>query len=216
MSVCVDGCILSEWMSDAWAAFEWWNICLWCFLTKLDLTQGSKIFETFNGRLTVHISLSDLTMSIIRKDNSFKLIHLNWFLGWTFVLDSSECGNILATRNSADPKVIFVQCMFSQTFSHRGYPALTLTRRLPLQTGLELSVFRFYCAAIRTCILEFLDSSQWYQWCCTSVVSFLRCIGARQVTTPRVAVQFGPRSDPGDSTDSGSSQSSPIALEHAP
>ena len=127
-----------------------------------------------------------------------------------------ECGNILAARNSANPKVIFVQRMFSQTFFHRGYPALTLTRRLPLQTGLELSVFRFYCAAIRTRILEFLDYSQWYQWCCTSVVSFLRCIGAREVATPRVAVPFGPRSDPGDSSDSGSLHSSPIALEHAP
>jgi len=126
MSVCVDGCILSEWMSDAWAAFEWWNICLWCFLTKLDLTQGSKIFETFNGRLTVHISLSDLTMSIIRKDNSFKLIHLNWFLGWTFVLDSLECGNILAARNSADPKVIFVHAPNNPPFGEKNEP----TRRM--------------------------------------------------------------------------------------
>lgn len=121
----------------------------------------------------------------------------------------------MATRSSANPKVIFVQCMFSQTFFHRDYPALTLTRRLPLQTGLELTVFRFHCAAVRTQILQFLDSSQWYQWCCTSVASFLRCIGAREVTTPRVALPFGPRSDPGDLSDSGSSHSSPVALEHA-
>ena len=109
--------------------------------------------------------------------------------------------------------------MFSQTFFHLGFPALTLTRRLPLQTGLELTLFRFYSAAIRTRILEFLDSSQWYRWCCASVVSFLRCISVRQVPTPRVALPFGPISDPGDLSDSGSSissQSSFVASEHAP
>ena len=67
-----------------------------------------------NGKLFMmwfylYISLSALMMSSVWEDKSFKQsCILIWFLGWTFVFETLECGNILAARNSANPKVIFV------------------------------------------------------------------------------------------------------------
>ena len=153
-------------------------------------------------------------MAFVWKDKFFKQpCILTCFMGRTFVFETLECGDILAARISANPKVIFVQVQFFPDFFSRGYPALTLTRRLLLSTDLQLSVFGFYCAATRQVILEFLDSSQWSLWYCLCVVFFLRCIGASQVTTPRIAVQFGPRSDPGAFHSAGATHgSSPGAI----
>jgi hypothetical protein len=67
-----------------------------------------------NGKLFMmwfylYISFSALMMSSVWEDKSFKQsCILIWFLGWTFVFETLECGNILAARNSANPKVIFV------------------------------------------------------------------------------------------------------------
>ena len=48
-------------------------------------------------------------MSSVWKDKSFKQpCILIWFLDWTFVFETLECGDILAARISANPKVIFV------------------------------------------------------------------------------------------------------------
>ena len=73
----------------------------------------------------MHISLFDLMMSIVWKDNSFKQIRLSdlWVerLFWTL-----ECGNILAARNSADPKVIFVHPPNNPPFGEKNEP----TRRM--------------------------------------------------------------------------------------
>ena len=54
---------------------------------------------------------------------------------------------------------------------------------------------------------HFWTSSSWICWCRSCVSCFLSSISVREVSTPRVAIPFGPISDPGASSSSSTSSS---------
>ena len=94
----------------------------------------------------------------------------------------------------------FAQCMvFSRTFAQPGLVTFTLTRHLPPVTLLEATFFQFTAASIRSSVLQFLTWQDWITWCQSCVFSFIHGISVREVVTPRVAIPFGPGSDPGSS-----------------
>ena len=106
----------------------------------------------------------------------------------------------------------FVQCMPSRTFLQPGFRNFTLVLRARVHTDLAWTFWQgFGASSIRTCLHLFLDSTSWLSSCRSCVSSFLSCISVREVSTPRVAIPFGPTSDPGGDSPS-STGSSDISL----